>query len=46
VESLLRVNGVEQPKLGVVEHLVLLPLAERLDGQPELLASVWSSGPL
>ena len=37
VDALLEVGVVQQPELAVVDHLVLLALAQRLDGQPELL---------
>jgi hypothetical protein len=37
VDALPQVGVVEQADLAVVDHLVLLPLAQRLDGQPELL---------
>lgn len=37
LEALLEVGVVEQAELLVVDQLVLLTLAQRLDGQPELL---------
>ena len=37
VDALLEVGVVQQPELAVVDQLVLLALAQRLDGQPELL---------
>ena len=33
----LQVGVVQQPELAVVDQLVLLALAQRLDGQPQLL---------
>ena len=37
VDALLEVGVVQQAELAVVDQLVLLALAQRLDGQPELL---------
>ena len=36
-DALFEVGVVQQPELAVVDQLVLLALAQRLDGQPELL---------
>ena len=37
VDALLEVGVVQQPEVAVVDQLVLLPFAQRLDGQPQLL---------
>ena len=37
VDALLEVGVVQQAELAVVDQLVLLALAQRLDGQPQLL---------
>ena len=37
VDPLLEVGVVQQPEVAVVDQLVLLALAQRLDGQPQLL---------
>ena len=38
MDALREIGVVKEPELAVVDHLVLLPLAQGLDGQPELLA--------
>ena len=37
MDALLEIRVVQQPEVAVVDHLVLLALLQRLDGQPQLL---------